>query len=161
VSNPRDLLLQQLSQLLWVERMLAFEVLPKLVADVKSETLRALVEHHLVETREHASRVEQAFAIVGAETSSNRDAGFDALRKQHEEQVSNTVGDGFADLLHAGSAIRAEHAEIALYDALLRVVESLGFDDAHRLLGANRAEELRALELLDRETASLAAQLGG
>lgn len=160
MSNPRDLLLQQLSQVLWVERMLAFEALPKLVDDVKSETLRALVEHHLVETREHVSRVEQAFAIVGAETSSNRDAGFDASRKQHEEQVSNAVGDALADVLHAGAAIRAEHAEVALYDALLRVVKALGLDDAHRLLAANRAEELRALELLDRETANLAAQLG-
>ena len=159
MSNPRDLLLQQLAQALWVERMLAFDVLPTLVDEVKSETLRALVEHHLVETREHTTRVEEAFAAIGAEASSNRDAGFDALRKQHDEQASNAVGDDLADLMHAGAAVRAEHLELALYDGLLNLVATLDLDGVEKLLKANRSDEERALKGLEKEAENLAAAI--
>jgi ferritin-like metal-binding protein YciE len=139
--------------------MLAFTVLPKLAHDVKSETLAALVEEHLAQTHEHAARVEQAFRAVGVEPSSNRDAGFDALRGQHEEQAQKVVGDQLADLLHVGAAIRTEHGEIALYTALIRLAQALGLEDVQRLLAANRDDERRALELLEEQAARLAAEL--
>jgi ferritin-like metal-binding protein YciE len=139
--------------------MLAFEVLPKLAREVKSETVAGIVEEHLAETHEHAARVEQAFRALGAEPSSNLDAGIDGLRKQHDEQSSNVVGDRLADALHVAAAIRTEHAELALYDTLLRLAEPLGLDQVRQLLAANREEEQRALELLERELARLAGAL--
>ena len=139
--------------------MLAFEVLPKLAREVKSETIAALVEEHLAQTRGHAARVEQAFCAFGAEPTSNRDAGLDALRKQHDERSGSVVGDRLADAVHVAAAIRTEHAELALYDMLLRLAEPFGLDDVRRLLAANREEEQRALELLEREAARLGGEL--
>jgi ferritin-like metal-binding protein YciE len=141
--------------------MLAFETLPELVRQAKSERLAALFEEHLAQTHEHVARLEEAFVAVGAEASSNRDAAADALAKQHAEQAQNAVGDRLADLLHAGAAIRTEHAELALYEGLLRLADALGAHDVSALLTANRNDEQRALELLEREAGRLAGELAG
>ena len=42
-ANPRDLLLKQLAELLWIERTLFFEVLPKVHDDAQAPALRG---HH-------------------------------------------------------------------------------------------------------------------
>jgi ferritin-like metal-binding protein YciE len=139
--------------------MLAFDVLPTLVREVKGETVAALLQGHLVETQEHAARIEQTFTVLGAEPSSNLDAGVDALRRQHEEQSAKAVGDRMADFVHVNAAIRTEHAELALYAGLLRLTDALGLDDVQQLLAANRDDEWRALELLEQELARLAGEL--
>src|SRR5581483_6599828 len=47
LSNPRDLFLQLLGEMLWTERTLAFEALPALRRDVTAERLAAAVDAHL------------------------------------------------------------------------------------------------------------------
>jgi ferritin-like metal-binding protein YciE len=47
LSSPRDLFLHLLAEMLWVERMLVFEVLPNLRKQVQSESLAAAVQEHL------------------------------------------------------------------------------------------------------------------
>ena len=42
LASPRDLFLQLLAEMLWVERMLVFEVLPSLLKQVQSESLAAV-----------------------------------------------------------------------------------------------------------------------
>src|SRR5205085_12038897 len=56
LSSPRDLFLHLLAEMLWVERMLVFEVLPNLLKQVQSESLAAAVEEHLAQTRGHVTR---------------------------------------------------------------------------------------------------------
>jgi ferritin-like metal-binding protein YciE len=48
--------------------------LPDLHRAVQSEGLAQVVEEHLEQTKEHASRLEQVFRAVGAEPSSNLSA---------------------------------------------------------------------------------------
>ena len=70
VSNPRDLFLVALSDILFVERMLSFEVLPELLKQVRDPSLSGGLAEHLEETKRHVERVEAAFLAVGAEPSS-------------------------------------------------------------------------------------------
>jgi ferritin-like metal-binding protein YciE len=134
ISNPRDLELAQLSELLWVERMLAFEAMPKMIAQVRNEELRAALEEHLEQTRYHAARVEQAMRDMDAEPLSSRSAALASLLEGHE--AHDVKEPGLRDLHHARGAIRVEHLELGLY-------ESLG------LLPENKKEEEEALHRLE------------
>jgi ferritin-like metal-binding protein YciE len=144
LSSPRDLFLQLLAEVLWVERMLVFDVLPSLLEQVQSESLAAAVEEHLAQTRGHVTRVEEAFRALGAEPVSARSAPAAALAAEHEETAGKIAEPRLADLFHAGAAISTEHYEIASYDVLLELAP----EAVQESLAQNREEEAQALELL-------------
>jgi len=157
LSSPRDLFLQLLAEMLWVERMLVFEVLPKLRQQVQSESLAAAVEEHLAQTRGHVTRVEEAFRALGAEPVSARSAPAAALAAEHEETAGKIAEPRLADLFHAGAAITTEHYEIAGYDVLLELAP----EDVREPLAQNREEEAQALERLRELAENLRGQLPG
>ena len=66
VSNPRDLLLLELGDILFVERMLSFEVLPELLKQVNDPELAGALAEHLEQTKRHVANVEQAFRAAMA-----------------------------------------------------------------------------------------------
>jgi ferritin-like metal-binding protein YciE len=144
LASPRDLFLQLLAEVLWVERMLVFEVLPRLLEQVQSESLAAAVEEHLAQTGGHVTRVEEVFRALGAEPVSARSAPAAALAAEHEETAGKIAEPRLADLFHAGAAITTEHYEIASYDVLLELAP----ETARESLAQNREEEAQALELL-------------
>ena len=149
MSNPRDLFLQLLAEQLWVERTLAFEVLPKLERQATSEWLVGVLREHLAETKEHAARLEQVFRAVGAETSSNLCAPVEQLARHHDELAGSIKSERLADSFHAIAAAATEHHELAAYDALLALGKALDLGDARALLQANRDEDAAALEKLE------------
>ena len=146
LSNPRDLLVAELSELLWVERRLAFDVLPSVIEAASDEQLKALFNEHLDETREHVQRVEQAFRALEMEPSSAFSPGFSGLIEQHDEVANKIVEPDLADRWHAAAGIAAEHFELALYAGL----EPLAGRELWDLLDANAKQENRALEKLER-----------
>jgi ferritin-like metal-binding protein YciE len=148
LASPRDLALLLLAQQLWVERTLAFEVLPQLHEQVQSESLAAFVEEHLAETHGHVARVEAAIRDLGAEPASARSAPVAAAQQQHGETASQITEPRLADLCHAGAAIRTEHLELAGYELVLELLQALGRDDVVELIDANREEDEKALERL-------------
>jgi ferritin-like metal-binding protein YciE len=155
LSSPRDLFLQLLAEMLWVERMLVFEVLPSLLKQVQSESLAATVEEHLAQTRGHVTRVEEAFRALGAEPVSARSAPAAALASEHEETAGKIAEPRLADLFHAGAAITTEHYEIASYDLLLELAP----EAVREALAQNRDEEVQALELLRELSGRLRGEL--
>jgi ferritin-like metal-binding protein YciE len=157
LSSPRDLFLQLLAEMLWVERMLVFEVLPNLRKQVQSESLAAAVEEHLAQTRGHVTRVEEAFRALGAEPVSARSAPAAALAAEHDETAGKIAEPRLADLFHAGAAIKTEQLEIASYDVLLELAP----ETARASLAENRKEEAQALELLRRLSGRLRDELFG
>jgi ferritin-like metal-binding protein YciE len=155
LSSPRDLFLHLLAEMLWVERMLVFEVLPSLRKQVQSESLAAAVEEHLAQTRGHVTRVEEVFRALGAEPVSARSAPAAALASEHEETAGKIAEPRLADLFHAGAAITTEHFEIASYDVLLELAP----EAVRESLAQNRDEEVQALELLRELSGRLRGEL--
>ena len=155
MSNPRDLFLQLLGEMLWIERTLAFEALPKLRRDVTAEGLALAVEEHLEQTKEHAVRVERAFRAAGAEPSSNLSPAPEKLA-QHREELAGTIPeDRLRDVLNAAAAAATEHHEIAAYDALIELADALDLDLARDLLRQNREEDADALDRVRKELEKL------
>jgi ferritin-like metal-binding protein YciE len=157
LSSPRDLFLQLLAEMLWVERMLVFDVLPSLLKQVQSESLAAAVEEHLAQTRGHVTRVDEAFRALGAEPVSARSGPAAALAAEREETAGKIAEPRLADLFHAGAAMTTEHLEIAGYDVLLRLAP----DGVVEPLEQNRREEAEALERLLKLAEALRDQLPG
>ena len=142
-----------------MERTLAFEVLPKLYEDVRSQKLAQVVAEHLEETKEHVRRVEQVFRAVDAEPSSNLGAPVEKLAQHHHELAQKIADERLADVFHSAAAATTEHHELAGYDALLALAAAVGPGDARKLLEQNRKEEAQALEKLEQELERLVGEL--
>jgi ferritin-like metal-binding protein YciE len=144
LSNPRDLLLQLLGELLFVERRLTGGVLRELIGSVHDEQLKEALQHHLQQTQQHPDRLETAFRRLEAAPSANLSADFEAAVKAHGEQASSIVDPKLQDVFHAQAALRTEHLEIALYTA------ALSFDrDELGDLRESLADEHEARETLE------------
>lgn len=157
VSNPRDLYLVLLCDILFVERRLAFDVLPELLGQVEDAGLASALGEHLAETKDHVTRVEHAFRVAGAEPSSVLSPPFMGLKDLHGEQASAIVNDALADVWHAACAVHTEHYEIAAYEALVTFAGELGQSEAVDLLGANLEQERDALRSAEDAYARLVA----
>jgi ferritin-like metal-binding protein YciE len=146
ISNPRDLLLHQLSELLWIERTLFGEVIPSVHDDAHSPELTELLTHHRGETLEHVKRLEQAIRAAGAEPAAARSATLAAMAKEHEEAAGQIVEPTLKDLFHCGGVARTEHLELAAYDAALQLADG----ECAKLLEQNRKEDAKALEQVEK-----------
>ena len=144
LSNPRDLLVAQLSELLWVERRLAFDVLPHLIEAAHDDGLAALFREHHEQTQQHVERVERTFRELGMEPSSAISPGMDALIGQHDELTAKIVEPHLEDAWHVAAAIASEHFELALYGG----IDRLAPDAVRKLLAQNVKDEKAALDRL-------------
>jgi len=140
--------------------MLAFEVLPNLRKQAKSEGLVRAIDEHLEQTKEHAKRLEPVLRAVGAEPSSNHSPPAEKLAEHHDELAGSIPNDRLADVFHAIAATATEHFEIACYDALLALADAVALEkDARDGLEQNRKEEEQALKTLRSELQRLVAEL--
>ncbi len=154
ISDPKDLFLHELGDILYVERKLAEEVLPKLIDEVTDEEFKSGLENHLAQTRKHVSNVEKVFEIVGEEPHAEPCVGFEGLKKEHDELIEKS-SSSLIDHIDLGAAARTENYEIAAYEGLRRMAKAFGEDEAVTLLDTNLKQEKEAL----REVEKIATRL--
>jgi ferritin-like metal-binding protein YciE len=160
MSNPRDVYLTLLAELLFIERMLSSEVIPQTLAKVASASLSGVLARHLEQTKRHVTNVQDGFRIAGAETSSSHSGPFVALKEEHERLVDSAATPAVADLLHAHAALCVEHFEIASYRALIAAAQ-VPAPDAIPLLQENLDSEEQAADELQELLAALAEAAAG
>ena len=149
ITTPRELFLHELGDILYVERTLVDEALPKLIGEVQDDELRSALETHLGETRGHVKNVEQVFELFGEEPKAEPCIAFQGLKKEHAKLVEES-SDDLIDMVDLGAAARTENYEIAAYEGLRRMAKAMGEDDAVELLDANLAEEKNALREVEK-----------
>lgn len=154
ITTPRDLFLHELGDILYVERKLAQETLPKLIEEVQDEEFRSGLEKHLEETRGHVRNVEKVFSLVDEEAKAEPCIGFEGLKKEHDKLVEESA-PSLIDLVDLGAAARTENYEIAAYEGLRRMAKAMGEDTAVELLDENLKQEKEAL----REVEKIATRL--
>lgn len=154
ITTPRDLFVHELGDILYVERKLADEALPKLIGEVMDDELKSALEKHLEETRMHVKNVEQAFEAIGEEPHAEECIGFEGLKAEHDKLLQETTAD-LVDMVDIGAAARTENYEIAAYETLRRMAKGLGEDDVVELLDENLKQEKEAL----REVEKIATRL--
>jgi ferritin-like metal-binding protein YciE len=157
LTSARDLFLHELGDILYVERKLANEVLPKLIEEVGDEEFTAGLESHLKETRQHVTNVEKVFEIFGEEPHEEECIGFEGLKKEHDQLVEES-SRSLIDLVDAGAAARTENYEIAAYEGLRRMAKGLGKDEAVELLDKNLKQEKDALREVEKVATRLSKE---
>jgi ferritin-like metal-binding protein YciE len=135
-----DLFSHQLEDVYDAEEQL-IDALPKMADASTSSELKNAFNTHLMETREHARRLEQVFGMLGKEPSRTSCPAMKGLVKEGSEVVSAT-GDGrVKDAGLIAAAQRVEHYEIAGYGTVRTFAQHLGKSEAVRLLQETLNEE--------------------
>jgi ferritin-like metal-binding protein YciE len=151
VSNPRDLLVLLLGELLHVERRLAGGVIRDLADAAHDDELRTALHRHLEETVQHVERIESAFRRIEVAPTANLSRGFESAVVQHGELASTVIESRLADDFHAQAALHTEHWEIAAYEAVLRLAPAAAAELLEPNLDDERRAAARLLEHLERK----------
>jgi ferritin-like metal-binding protein YciE len=149
ISNKRDLVVQLLGELLFVERRLADSVLPELGRSVHDDGLKAALEQHHEETKAHVDRVETAFRRLEVAPTSNLSRPFESAVAEHDEIAPSIVDPRLADLYHAHVALHTEHWEVAAYRTLLPLVPDALRDLLRQSLEDESRTEAALLQAID------------
>lgn len=135
-----DLLHDQLQDAYSAETQIA-KALPKMAKAATSPQLKAAFEAHLEETKNQATRLEQACKMVNCKTSGNTCEATTGLIKEGEEVIGGGYESGAMDVGLIGAAQKVEHYEIALYGTICAIAKQLGRNDVATLLHASLEEE--------------------
>jgi len=149
MNDPRDLFLHELGDILYVERSLADEALPKLIGEVQDAEFKSGLKKHLEQTQRHVVNVEKVFEIFGETPHEEECIAFEGLKKEHEEMTEDSASS-LIDLVDLSAAARTENYEIAAYEGLRRMAKALGEEDAVALLDENLAQEKETLREVEK-----------
>jgi ferritin-like metal-binding protein YciE len=157
ISEPRQLLVNELKAMLYVEQKQADEVLPELDKEISNSEFKQSVRHHLEETKQHVANVERAFELLGEEAKPDKSHAIDGLVAQHDKVVKNIESNQMRDVFNAGAAAKTEHLEISAYESLITTAESLGEQEIVSLLAENLTQEKDALNEVNSVSQQLAS----
>ena len=161
MSDPRELFLHELGDVLYAERMLV-KALPKLLEEASDEELAKGFGDHLEETRQHVKNIEQAFQALGRRrrprsapaSRASRRSTMTSLPTSHPPRTCSTPSS-------RGAGARTEHYEIAAYEGLMTMADAMGEDEVARLLGENLEHEktaLRKMQTIGKRLAEVGAK---
>ena len=148
LDNLNALLIEQLQDIYYAEKQLV-KALPKMAKAANTEELVTAFTDHLEQTKEHVTRLDQAFEALGVAPKAKKCPAIEGLIEEAAEMIEE---EGEASVLDAGliaSAQRVEHYEIAAYGNARAFAEALGNEQVVALLDQTLGEEHAADELLN------------
>jgi ferritin-like metal-binding protein YciE len=155
MSDPRELFLHELGDLLYAEKQL-LKALPKLATEATDAELQAGFEHHQEQTEGHVARLEEVFESLGEPAKAERCPGIEGILTEHDEFIAKEdPSPKVRDLFLTGAGARAEHYEIAAYSGLVTMAQSLGERSSVDILKENLDEEKETLKALETAAARL------
>lgn len=149
-SRLQEFFIDQLQDIYWAEQKLV-KTLPKMEDAANSNELKQAFNSHLQETRNHVSRLEKVFDLLGEPAEAKKCHAMAGITEEGEEIIDETednTAQRDVGLIFAGQ--KAEHYEIASYGGLVQLARTLGYVDIAEILGVTLAEEKKADGLLTR-----------
>ncbi|HXO77247.1 MAG TPA: ferritin-like domain-containing protein [Puia sp.] len=149
-SRLQEFFIDQLQDIYWAEQKLV-KTLPKMEDAANSNELKQAFNSHLQETRNHVSRLEKVFDLMGEPAEAKKCHAMAGITDEGEEIIDETednTAQRDVGLIFAGQ--KAEHYEIASYGGLVQLARTLGYTDIAEILGVTLAEEKKADGLLTR-----------
>ena len=140
ISNPRDLLVEELKDLYSAENQLV-KALPKMAKAATSEELREAFETHLQQTEEQVQRLEQIGKKLGESMKGKKCKAMEGLVEEGKEIIEEDMEPSILDLALIGAAQKVEHYEIAGYGTARTLAEIAGEDQVAKILQETLDEE--------------------
>lgn len=150
----RDLYVHELKDLYSAEKQL-LQALPKMAKGAHSNELRKGFEHHLAQTEEHVSRLEQIFDGIGLGPRGKKCKAMEGLIEEGAEMLKDDAPASVKDAALIAAAQRVEHYEIAGYGTVRTYAQLLGEEEAAALLQQTLDEEGET----DKKLTSLAEEI--
>lgn len=146
------------------EQKLVEKGIPSMIDAANSQELRSALEQHLQETRNHVTRLERVFGIIGAEPKTEDDDIIDEITKTADKMVSATEdGSPLRDVVLIIGGGHVEHYEMAMYGSLASFARQLGYGDAASLLeqtlNEEKAADAKLTQIGERSVNTRAAQV--
>ncbi|MEP6749446.1 MAG: ferritin-like domain-containing protein [Bacteroidota bacterium] len=144
----QDFFVSSLKDTYWAENHLVAAI-PKMIAAAGSADLKNALTDHLAVTKTHATRLEQAFELLGEKIIAKKCDAIEGLTMSGEHVIDNTVmGSPVRDTGIIMSGLKVENFEITTYTGLIQVANKLDKTDVAELLQQNLDEEIAASDLL-------------
>lgn len=147
VDTLRDLLVKELSDIYSAEKQL-LKALPKMAKAASFPELRQAFEMHTQQTEGHVARLDDVFETLGEKPKRVKCKGMEGLIEEGSELLKEKGEPAALDAGMIAAAQRVEHYEIAAYGTARTYAETLGEDDAARLLQETLDEESETNEKL-------------
>ena len=147
-SALTEFLHEELKDIYWAEKHLV-KSLPKMQKAASSQELAQAFADHLEVTKQHVTKLEQVFELLGHKAQAKKCDGMEGIVKEGEHVIDETEdGSATRDAGLIMAAQKVEHYEIATYGVLAQLAKTLGLDEAKEILGTILSEEKEADELL-------------
>ena len=144
----KDLLIEELRDLYDAEHQLV-KALPQLARAASGDALRAAFQSHLEETRNHITRLDQVFPLLGRKASGKHCAGIAGIIEEGSKLLKETDIEGAVrDAGLIAGAQKAEHYEMCGYGTCAAWARTLGLDQAASHLEETLTEERAADQTL-------------
>jgi ferritin-like metal-binding protein YciE len=134
---------EELRDIYWAEKALT-KAIPKMIKNASSPNLVAALETHLTETEDHVRRAEEIFSILGKEARGKKCEAMEGLIAEAEEIMEDSDEGVMRDAGIIAAAQKLEHYEIASYGTLRTFAQTLGMEEAVKLLKKTLDEEKNA-----------------
>jgi len=135
-----ELFQETLKDIYYAEKKI-LTALPKMAKAAHSEKLRAAFEKHQRETEGQVGRLEEVFELVGQPARGKKCEAVEGLLDEGKEIMKEFRGSPALDAGLLAAAQAVEHYEISRYGTLKTWAESLGMQQAVRLLDQTLTEE--------------------
>ena len=132
-----------LKDIYWAEKAL-IKALPKMAKNATAPELVRAFEHHLIETEEHVSRLQQVFETLGMKAVAVKCDAMAGLLEEAKGIIEETEIGDVRDAAIIAAAQKVEHYEIATYGTLRVYAATLGEHKAEQLLSSTLEEEKKA-----------------
>ena len=135
-----DLFHDTLKDIYYAERKI-LKALPKMARAASSSDLKAAFEKHKDQTEGHVERLQQVFELMGKRAQGKTCEAIEGIIAEGEEIMEEFKDTPALDAGLISSAQAVEHYEMTRYGTLKRWAETLGLQDAVKLLDATLKEE--------------------
>lgn len=143
-----ELFIDEVKDIYWAEKKLV-KTLPKMQKAATSSELKNAFGDHLEQTKEHVSRLEQVFKLLGKKAQAKKCDAMEGLTTEGEGIIEDTdAGTATRDVGLVMAAQKVEHYEIATYGSLKQLATVLGLDEVADILAKTLEEEKETDSLL-------------
>lgn len=130
-----------LKDIYWAEKALT-KALPKMQKAATTEELQMAIEHHIEQTEEQVTRLEQVFELLGKKPQTKKCEAMEGLIKEGQSIIEETEkGSMTRDVGIIMAAQKVEHYEIATYGGLVQLATISGNEDVAAILAETLEEE--------------------
>lgn len=142
MESAREFLTHELSDMLDAERKF-MEIMGQQHNEAQDPQMAKAIEQHMRQTEGQIERLENIFEMMREEPEDTECAGVAGLMEEKETFMKEDPSEELVEAFNLGAALKGEHYEIAAYNSLINLANSMKLKQAVQLLQQSLREEVQ------------------